>query len=164
MGSAGVAPQRESVMGSGMAANAVVPHPAAGMMARPVVSKSSVPPAPVSFAAKQQALQANGGRPLAPEQVQQIRSQQLANSTATPANRPVDRPVNRMDSRPPSAARPVPAAPESKPAPENRPAPAAAQRPSTESRPAPAAENKPAPANDKKAPPKKAKKTEKEKP
>jgi hypothetical protein len=131
------------------------------MMARQVMSKSPVPAAPVRFEAKQQALQENAGRPLAPEQLQQIRSQHPEAArggqvgTEKPMNAPAPPPVNRMDSRPPNAVRP---------APENRAVPAEVQRPAPEIRPAPAAENKPAAANEKKPAAKKAKKTEKEKP
>jgi hypothetical protein len=161
MSSPGIAPQRESVLGSGGRPDAVVPHPPQAMMARQVMSKSPVPAAPVRFEAKQQALQENAGRPLAPEQLQQIRSQHPEAArggqvgTEKPMNAPAPPPVNRMDSRPPNAVRP---------APENRAVPAEVQRPAPEIRPAPAAENKPAAANEKKPAAKKAKKTEKEKP
>ncbi len=150
-----VVPVRESVLGSGQTANAVVPHPPSALAARQVVTRTPAPPAPVSFAAKQQALQANGGRPLGPEQVQQIRAQQPAAasrpaampSQATPAqaNPTQAAPVNRMESRPPSAQRP--AAPASV-----TPAPAAAT-PAPASRPAPAAEpaSRPAPAGERKS-------------
>ncbi len=111
--SAQVAPQRESVLGNARV-NAAVPHPSQEIMARQVVAKSTPPPPTVSFAAKQQMLQANQGRPLAAEQVQQIRAQQPAASTYRPPLRattapgavpvaPPPPPVNRMDSRPPTA-------------------------------------------------------------
>jgi len=156
LGGAPVVPQRESVLGG--AAVGRVAQPAGAVMARQVVTRTAPPPAPVAFAAKQAALAQNGGRPLAPAQVAQIRQQQPAPAAAAPAlmNRP---PVNRMDSRPPSAvpqpvARPVqqtpavtqapaprPATPvqESRPAPtmqEARPAPAPPARPSTAAPPA----------------------------
>lgn len=166
VGAAPVAPQRESVLGSERA-NAVVAHPPAAIMDRQVVAKTTPPPAPVSFAAKQQMLQANGGRPLAPEQVQQIRAQQPAVNRAPAVAAPT--PANRLDSRPPSAARPAPAAVAPTPAAAPRPqepsrpapaaAPAAAPRPQEAARPA-TAENRPAPKSEKKT--SKAKKQEKE--
>ena len=138
LGGAPVVPQRESVLGG--ATGVRVAQPTGALMSRQVVTRTAPPPAPVPFAAKQAALGQNGGRPLAPAQVAQIRQQQPAPAAAAPApmNRP---PVNRMDSRPPTAApqpvaRPVQQAPEPRPAPtaqETRPAPAP-----QEARPAPA--------------------------
>jgi len=122
-----VAPVRESVLANSRA-NAVVPHPSQAIMSRPIVTKSTPPPAPVSFQAKQQMLQQNSGRPLDPQQITQARAQQPA--AAAPAPQP-----GRLDSRPPSAQRPAfsnapapaPAPQAARPlTPENRPAPAAA--------------------------------------
>jgi hypothetical protein len=56
--------------------------PPAALESRPVVANVAPPPAPVPFAAKQQALAAYGGRPLAPAQEQQIR--QSSPSLASP--------------------------------------------------------------------------------
>jgi hypothetical protein len=87
--SASVAPQRISVMGhAGAAVN--VPRPAATITARPVFAQRTPPPAPVPFAARQQALQANPGRPLEPSAVQQLRTtapvRQPAVRTLPPSN------------------------------------------------------------------------------
>jgi hypothetical protein len=143
-----IAPQRENVLGNARA-NAPAPQPPQALMTRPVAAKATPPPAPVSFAAKQAALQANPGRPVAPEQLQQIRTQQprpVGGPVAPPA------PMNRMDSRPPTAVRPpAPAAAPARSAPQQapRPAPAAvAPRPAEAPRPAaesPKTEKKPAP-------------------
>jgi hypothetical protein len=57
---AAVAPRRQSIIASELRAIA----PPARFEKRPVVSKSAPPPPPVPFAAKRQALEANGGRPL----------------------------------------------------------------------------------------------------
>jgi len=74
-----VAPTQTSVLGSSTAAAA---RPPRAMTARPVATKATPPPAPVSFAAQQSALAQNGGRPLAPAQLAQIRQQQPAAVTA----------------------------------------------------------------------------------
>jgi len=64
-----VAPSKQSVLGSG--ARATV-HPPATLQARAVVAKTTPPPPPPSFAKQQQAIQANGGKPLAISQMHQI--------------------------------------------------------------------------------------------
>src|SRR6202042_802635 len=62
----GVAPARAS---PGVAPEgATLRTPPAALESRPVVANVAPPPAPVPFAAKQQALAANGGRPLATPQ------------------------------------------------------------------------------------------------
>ncbi len=146
--SAGVAPRRESMLGA--AGGRAVATPPQSVMARQVVAKSTPPPPPVSFQARQQMLQQNGGRPLAPEQMSQLRQQQPAavvnrapvrsysapapmpqNAGPAPAGRQFGQQPNRMDSRPPNA-RPLP---EARPVPESRPVPQA--RPLPESRPVP---------------------------
>jgi hypothetical protein len=179
-----VAPQAQSVMGSSVAATAGrVPQPSAGIMSRQVVAQATPPPPPVSFQSQQAALAQNQGRPLAPEQVAQIRQQQPAavvnqapvrpstavigsrlggsqpntppSGNSQPSTQP---PANRLDSRPPGA-RPLSNAP--------APAPAAtAARTAPEARtppPAPAARTAPtppAPAARKVPPPKKKEKEE----
>jgi hypothetical protein len=64
-----VAPSRQAVLGAGVAARV---RPPAVMQARAVVVKTAPPPPPPTFAKQQQAIQANGGRPLAVSQVRQI--------------------------------------------------------------------------------------------
>jgi len=64
-----VAPSKQAVLGSGAAAAA---KPPAALANRAVVAKATPPPAPVPFAKQQQAIQANGGKPLAMSQVRQI--------------------------------------------------------------------------------------------
>jgi hypothetical protein len=64
-----VAPSKQAVLGSGAAAAA---RPPAALQARAVVAKTPPPPAPVAFAKQQQAIQANGGRPLAISQTRQL--------------------------------------------------------------------------------------------
>ena len=86
--SAPVAPVRASVMGSNRASTASVttagtasaaaasapPKPPAAVVSRAVVAKVAPPPPPVAFAQKQQALQANPGKPLDAKAVQSLRA------------------------------------------------------------------------------------------
>jgi hypothetical protein len=88
-----VAPVRNSVLGvhAGMKAAA----PPAQVMQRQVVTKAAPPPRPIPFAAKQDALARNPGRPLDAQSVQQIRAKlpppppaanRGANNTVIPNN------------------------------------------------------------------------------
>lgn len=67
-----VAPGKQAVLGAGVAARV---RPPAGIESRAVVAKSTPPPPPVPFVRQQQAIQANGGKPLAISQVRQIQPQ-----------------------------------------------------------------------------------------
>jgi len=111
---------------------------------RPVVARVAPPPPPVAFAARQQALAANPGRPVDPAALENLRR-------ANPAGQPT---VRTMEAPPPIPARPAPqgrpntwqteqAAPNNRPpqqsAPGFRPpasAPATIQRPAQNERPA----------------------------
>jgi hypothetical protein len=95
-----VAPAKQAVLGG--AAVAVVKPPVA-VQTRAVVAKVPPPPPPVAFARQQQAIQANGGRPLAVSQVRQIQPQNVQvaqpqvkiaplSKPATPQNLPGNRP------------------------------------------------------------------------
>jgi hypothetical protein len=162
---AAVAPQRASVMGrAGASAN--VPHPPAQVMERQVYAHHTPPPPPVAFAARQQALQANPGHPVAPQTLSQLRttalvrqpavrtvSPSLAAVHATPATpspaRPVTPPVER-----PAATQPRPADSPVTPA-ESRPAahtaaPAEPRPAAREEKPAAKKENKKKKAEEKK--------------
>ncbi len=127
--------------------------------ARAVVARTPPPPAPVSFAAQQQALAQNHGVPLRPTQVAQIRAQQPAATVAQPAVRsigapasPAAAPANRMNSRPPNAP-PLPAAPavQTRPMqpatpPTAQPATATPRPATTQAQPAATPASRPAPA------------------
>ena len=63
---AAVAPRTESVLARPVAAARPVAQPPAAVVNRVVVARTTPPPAPVPFAARQQALAANPGRPLDP--------------------------------------------------------------------------------------------------
>ena len=65
-----IPPERASVVG---AVSVNVRVPPAMVVNRVVVARNAPPPPPVSFAAQQQALRENGGRPLAPQQVETFR-------------------------------------------------------------------------------------------
>ena len=69
-----VAPQQRSVLGSGSEARV---RPPAALASRPVVAKTAPPPAPVSFARQQQAVQANGGRPPAISELRQAHNENV---------------------------------------------------------------------------------------
>jgi len=64
-----VAPSKQAVLGSGTTARV---HPPATFQNRPVVAKTAPPPPPPTFAKQQQAIQANGGKPIAISQMRQI--------------------------------------------------------------------------------------------
>src|SRR4029077_14422180 len=97
-----LAPVRASVMGAnkeGTASAAAVgapPKPPDAVVTRPVVAKVAPPPPPVAFAQKQQALQANPGKPLDAKAEQTLRA-------ATPP--PVERVVKTAPPAP--AVKPV---------------------------------------------------------
>jgi len=83
-----VAPSRQAVLGSG--ATAMV-HPPAALQTRAVVAKTAPPPPPPSFAKQQQAIQANGGRPLAMSEARQLQpatAQVHANIKIAPPAKP----------------------------------------------------------------------------
>jgi Family of unknown function (DUF6600) len=75
-----VAPSKQAVLGAGAVARV---RPPAALETRAVVAKITPPPPPVAFARQQQAIQANGGRPLAISQIRQIQPQ---NTQAVQAN------------------------------------------------------------------------------
>jgi len=71
METAQVAPTREAVLGH---AGPMVAHaPPSRFVNHTVVARNAPPPPPVSFAAKEQALRGNGGRPLEPAAVNNLR-------------------------------------------------------------------------------------------
>lgn len=64
-----VAPQQRSFLGASAEARL---RPPSNVIARPVVAKTPPPPAPIPAARQVQAVQANGGRPLAVSQIRQV--------------------------------------------------------------------------------------------
>jgi hypothetical protein len=98
-----VAPNRQAVLGTGAIAAA---HPPAALQDRAVVAKTPPPPPPVSFVRQQQAIQENGGRPLAISQERHLQPEvaQVPRPTvkiappsqpATPQNVQVNRPTGQ---------------------------------------------------------------------
>ena len=110
-----VSPRRESLMGHPADNPAAVPRPRESVLARPVVTRSVPPPAPVPFAARQQALAENPGRPLDNETLTNLRRQMPPSAPAVLPAAPIARPVEPAARVQPNAA-PAPA-----PAPAGRP-------------------------------------------
>jgi hypothetical protein len=140
-----IAPERVSVLARPIGGAVVVRTPPAAFVQRTVVARSAPPPPPVSFAARQEALRQNPGRPLDQAQLSSIRAAQpprpqMVRTVGQPASSqpmgfgrsPNNAPVR--NDRPPGAVQPRPAQqPAARPAePVNRPAEA---RPNTETRP-----------------------------
>jgi len=106
------APVRESVL-IRPAGSVVVRTPPARFADRTVVVRHAPPPPPVSFGAQQQALRANGGRPLDAEQMREVRG-------SAPPPRPMYRQAG--EPRPASLERPTYGAPgNNRPAVNDRP-------------------------------------------
>ena len=91
-----VAPQRESVLANSSGRKAAAPP--AAIANRPVVAKLAPPPPAVPFAAKQQMLQQHPGTPVAPAQLQTLRTQ-AAGQNQAPGRMQVQ-PINTRQVRP----------------------------------------------------------------
>ena len=154
---AAVTPGREAVLGAhANTANRVAAPPRA-VASRTVIAKTTPPPTPVSFAAKQQVLQSHPGQPVDRMEMQKLRPAAAATNPqvkkappskpATPtqaANQPANRPAAgnaRPGANPPPPASPQP---NHQPAPNNRP---------DANRPQPNAPAQPPARNDRPAPP-----------
>jgi hypothetical protein len=132
-----IAPERVSVMGGAVVA---VRTPPGALVERTVVVRNAPPPPPVAFAARQEALRQNPGRPLDAGQMSALRASQ-------PQHEQMVRPVNQAAAAgfgrsnggngAPPAARPQPAMRNDRP-PSAQPGarPAEQPRPAGESRPA----------------------------
>ncbi len=106
-----VAPQQRSVIGAGASASV---KPPAASFGRAVVAKTAPPPAPVSFAKQQQAIQANGGRPPAVSQIRQVQAENTQQARpnikiappaqpGNPRNAQANRPAGNMQNAPANA-------------------------------------------------------------
>ena len=166
---AAVAPTSNSVLGvHANPANHVAAPPAA-VAHRQVVAKAPVPPPPVPFAARQQALAAHPGQPIARQEMQHLQPARTAAApqpqvkqappgkpatptTGHPPNKPANAPASPAANRPgtPPAANEHPAANPAQPnrsapnnpaAPSNRPA----EPPANNNRPPAAEPNRPQP-------------------
>jgi hypothetical protein len=111
--SAPVAPVRASVMGANRVITASAspasapPKPPAAVVSRPVVAKVAPPPPPVAFAQKQQAMQANPGKPLDAKAVQNLRAATpppVARVVKTAPPAPAVKPVETAAKKPQPAA------------------------------------------------------------
>jgi hypothetical protein len=138
--SAPVAPVRASVMGANResAASATAagapPKPPAAVVSRPVVAKVAPPPPPVAFAQKQQALQANPGKPLGAKAEQTLRAaapQPVERIVKTAPPAPAVKPVETAAKKPQPATSLNTAQQVHPPAP-GAPLPATASQPSAQ--------------------------------
>jgi len=94
-----VTPRRESLLG--VQTNRTVASPSREVITRPVVVRTAPPPPPVSFAAREPMLQQNNGRPLATEQLQQLRQEPGAVINRAPVRTfPAQRPGYQVSPRP----------------------------------------------------------------
>jgi hypothetical protein len=157
---AAVAPSNASVMGVHAATANHVAAPPQAVQQRQVIAKATPPPAPVAFAAKQQALAAHPGQPVARQEMQRLQPAAAAArpmvkvappgkpATATvghpavqpaqpaasqPANQPANRPSSPPAAQPgnPPAIRSLPPAENARPGATPAPTPAPANRPET---------------------------------
>lgn len=137
-----VAPSKQAVLGAGVAARATPP---AALQSRAVVAKVAPPPPPPSFAKQQQAIQANGGRPIAISQMRQIQPEPAVQARAAVKIAPVATPktiqVNKggpqNNNRPATNNAAIPAN-NNKPVTNNTPVPANNNRPVTNNAAVPA--------------------------
>jgi hypothetical protein len=157
-----IVPERVSVLARPVGGAVVVRTPPAAFVQRTVVARTTPPPPAVNFAARQEALRQNPGRPLDQAQLNTLRAAQpprpsMVRTVGQPENSrpmgfgrsPNNAPVR--NDRPPGAIQPRPAEqPAARPAePANRPAEA---RPNIEARPnAEAPRNQQRPAEERKA-------------
>jgi len=111
-----VAPTQNAVLGPRAGATSNVAAPPRAVFTRPVIAKAAPPPAPVSFAAKEQVLAAHPGQPVARQEMQRLRPanpppmqpvvrQAPPGKPATPTStsnmtRPGNQPANRMTNPP----------------------------------------------------------------
>jgi FecR protein len=91
-----IAPVRDSVLGRGTNVN--VRRPPAAFVNRPVVARIAPPPAPVAFERQQEAIRANGNRPLARSQVTELQPR-AANSQVRVVTPGPLRPLQNSGSR-----------------------------------------------------------------
>lgn len=163
---AAVVPTSNSVLGAHASTANHVAAPPAAIARRQVVAKTAAPPPPVPFAARQQALEAHPGQPIARQQMQQLRpanavaahpmvKQAPPGKPATPtggrpgnpqANQPANQPPNRQGNAPAPSERPMQTpptrmqpSPANPPVQNNRPA----EEPARTERPAPPQQNRP---------------------
>src|SRR5882724_6502387 len=132
-----VAPVRASLMGANRASTAdatavsAPPKPPDAIVIRPIVAKVAPPPAPVAFAQRQQALQANPGKPLDAKAEQSLRAATpppLARVVKTAPPTPEVKPVETAAKKPQPATSPNTAQQVHPPSPAAPPAAAGSQQ------------------------------------
>jgi hypothetical protein len=128
-----VVPQVASVLGRSTSMFASVVHPAPAVVSRPVVAKSTPPPAPAPFQKRQAVLAKDPGRPIAIQQQHQLSAARPPVHVVTQA-RPVTPTVVNHPAPPPGKApavaqRPTEPAPQPQPGVHAAPPPVVAQHP-----------------------------------
>jgi hypothetical protein len=104
-----VAPAKQAVLGAGASARV---RPPAALQNRAVVAKMAPPPAPVAFEKQQEAVKANGGRPLATSEIRQLQPQTVqarSNVKIAPPSKPAtpqNVQTNRTNAQPGQANKP----------------------------------------------------------
>jgi len=100
-----VVPPRQAVLGSGAATNV---RPPAALQGRGVVAKTTPPPAPLAFSARQAAIEKNEGRPISLNEARQLQAAQpnhvaTSNIRMAPPARTINPPVtnNRVNNAQP---------------------------------------------------------------
>jgi hypothetical protein len=146
---AAVAPTSNSVLGvHANTANRVAAPPAA-VVSRPIVAKTQAPPPPVPFAARQQALAAHPGQPIARQEMQRLQAANTAPAALArppvkqaPPGKPATPTMGRPGTQPPNAPANQPANRPGNPPPANNAQP---NRPGASNPPAanPAQPNRP---------------------
>jgi hypothetical protein len=131
-----VAPTKSSVLGSSAPSANHVAKPPAAIENRTVVAKMTPPPPPVPFAKQQQALAVHPGQPLAPHEVQTLRTREVVSAQPLVKQAPPGKAATPSRNHP--EAQPVaakPAEPANMPAnkPTNMPSPNGVTNPSTNS-------------------------------
>ncbi len=125
-------PQRAAVLGGHGASNV---RPPAQVQSRTVVVKTPPPPAQPSFAQRQAAIQANGGRPLSMAEARRIAPTHAQSAAvpqvkvAPPAGKPIEQHIGQAAQAPAAAPNRVASTPLAQSQPVTRPAPAMAQQP-----------------------------------
>jgi hypothetical protein len=116
-----VAPIKSSVLGSSASSANHVAQPPAATANRTVVAKATPPPPPIPFVKQQQALAVHPGQPLAPHEVQTLRTATVTSAQPLVKQAPPGKAATPSGNRP--AAQPVAARP-AEPAnvPANKPA------------------------------------------
>ncbi len=142
-----VAPTQQAVLGARASTAGHVTAPPAAVMSRQVIAKKAPPPAPVPFAARQQAMAAHPGVPIGRQQMATLRPTSAAAARPMVKVAPAGKPATPTTGHPAAAnaARPGQPAPAARPAEPAAPAARPAEPAAPANRPANRPPNQPAP-------------------